>query len=48
LFCDEIDWIILFVDLIELQLDASEVSSDNDLKSFGAEMGGVVEFFGSH
>jgi hypothetical protein len=48
LLSDEIDWIILFVDLIEFELDACKVSSDNDLKGLGTEMSGIVKFFGCH
>jgi hypothetical protein len=48
LLSGKIDWIILFVDLIDLELDACEVSSDNDLKGLGTEMSGIVKFFGCH
>ena len=47
-FCDEVDRVILFVDLIELKFDACKIGSCNDLKSFWREMVGIVKFFGYH
>jgi hypothetical protein len=48
LFCDEVNWVILFVDLIELKFDPCKIGSCKDFKGFWREMVGIVKFFGCH